>query len=392
MGFIKKITEDLRKHKTWIESLDDAVKRNDSKLLIAMLNNPDFEDGYDDILNRLGNFDDQEITELLYNYAISSKEELRDSAIKALFAAAERQKEIYEKLNSILKNELKKSNPNEDVLDIYQYRILFDDLPIDTINIFLAEFISVLEKNTLPKGNEKNLISIFGNLNRSNQLPYLLKKKQNDYFRNAVNSSLKKIGYKEIIRLIESKNDSNIKKMAIDELRYIRIDCDYNERVKDWDITEEMALMVLVKVLKDDNKSVQISAIKSIGYYGEFALEAVTELEPFLENEEKIFRVVTEKAIKRIISRDKVEANSLIEHYEKPRIEEEKNQLFDFNRENMYLITMLLSLIMNIGLIINQFFVLYVETKQIIGFIILGFLVLLIAFLLIISIFNWIKK
>ncbi|NPE07038.1 MAG: hypothetical protein GNW80_02045 [Asgard group archaeon] len=67
MGFIKKITEDYRKLKNWKKSLDDAVERNDSELLISMLNNPDFEDGHDDILLRLGNFADKEVIDIFYN-------------------------------------------------------------------------------------------------------------------------------------------------------------------------------------------------------------------------------------------------------------------------------------------------------------------------------------
>ena len=127
MGFIDKITEEYRKLKTWKKTLDDAVREKDSELLISMLYNPDFGDGYDDILQRLGNFDDKEVFDILYNTAMKNKEEeLRENAIKALFEIAERQNKIYDKLNIILENELDQSNPSEDILDIYLFKILFD--------------------------------------------------------------------------------------------------------------------------------------------------------------------------------------------------------------------------------------------------------------------------
>ncbi|MHA1127277.1 MAG: HEAT repeat domain-containing protein [Candidatus Heimdallarchaeota archaeon] len=390
MEFIRKIKEENKKRKTWFATLDDAVERNDSRLLIDMLSNRDFEDGYDDILYRLGNFDDQKIIDLLFDYAINSKEvELRDSAIKALLDIADRKNEIYDKLTIILESELNNSNPNEDILDIYLYRMLFEELPVNITNIFFDKFLTIIDEAKLPKGNLKNLIAIIGNLNKTKHLPFILKKKQNEYFKNTVNNALKKIGYKQIIKLIEIEKDSLVKKMAIDEFSYIRINCKYNERVKDWDITEEEALEVLIKALKDSNKSVQISTIRSIGCYGEFALEAVTELEPFLQNEEKILRIVTEKAIKQIISQDKVESESLIEHYESFKTKDEKKSLFEFNRTNMYLITMILSIIMNFGLIVNQFFILNTQAKQIIGFIIFGFLAFIILFLLGMAFYNW---
>lgn len=393
MGFIEEITKEYRKLKTWKKTLNDAVKRKDSELLISMLSNPDFESGYNDILLKLGNFDDKEVIDILYNTAMKDKEEeLRENAIKALFEIAERQNKIYDKLSIILENELDQSNPSEDILDIYLYVILFDQLSMKITNIFLDKFIETLKEDKLPGGNIKNLISIFGELKRKEQLPFILKKKQNDFFKNSVNIALKKIGYKHLIQLIETELDSNVKKMAINELRYIRINCEYNERVKDWDLTEEEALVSLVKALTDSNRSIQISAINSIGCYGEFAIEAVSELEPFLDSEDKTLRIIAEKAIRQIISRDKVEAKSLIEHYGREKTSEKKKSLFEFNKENMYFITMILSFIMNMGFIIKQFFILSDRTEQIIGYIIIGFLGVLILILLGISINNWKRK